>query len=122
MDIATLPAPLLAPAGLAVAGRARDVVAPAPASTKWPAAGPDLPPVERIVQGEWLGREATDVTPAGHYLRGRVSELFNPQIAAYPLHPAPARAGERAVNAYLGNTRDSLRHAITRGRSVDYFV
>ena len=122
MHIAAPSLALPSPAGLPVAGRAREVVAPASPSAHSPAAGPGLPLVERIVQGEWLGRKVADVSPAGHYPRDRVSELFNSQATAYPFHPAPQTAGERAVNAYLGHTRDSLRHAITRGRSVDYFV
>lgn len=121
MDIAILPVPLSAPTGLPVAGRARDAVALAPAFEQ-PAAGPGLPPAERIVQGEWLGRDSAGAAPAGHYLRGRVFDAFNSQMPAHTAGPAPAGTGERAVSTYLGHTRDSLRHAITRGRSVDYFV
>jgi hypothetical protein len=119
MDIATLPAPLALATGLPVTGRAREAAAQTPALA--PSAA-DLPPVERIVQGEWLGRDSAGVAPAGHYLRGRMFDAFNSPLPAHPAGPVPAGAGERAVNAYLGHTREGLRHAVTRGRSVDYFL
>ncbi len=119
MDIATLPAPLALATGLPVTGRAREAAAQTPALAP---SAPGLPPVERIVQGEWLGRDSAGVAAVGHYLHGRVFDAFNSQMPAPPAGPAPAGAGERAVNAYLGHTREGLRHAVTRGRSVDYFL
>jgi hypothetical protein len=120
MDIAaTLPAPLAVATGLPITARDREAavqtLAPAPSA-------PGLPPVERIVQGEWLGRDSAGGAVAGHYLHARVFDAFNFQMPAPPAGPAPVGAGERAVNAYLGHTREGLRHAVTRGRSVDYFL
>jgi hypothetical protein len=78
--------------------------------------------VERIVQGEWLGRDSASAASAAVYLQGRVYEAFHAPPAANPAPPIAAATAERAVSTYLGYTQDGLRHAITRGRALDYFV
>lgn len=75
---------------------------------------------EPVIQGEWLGREVPRPVPAEEYLRGSVYEVSYPHGRkwAYP------RVGinRLAINAYLGHTREGMRDASGRGRSVDYFI
>jgi len=122
MDIAPLSAPLALATGLAPARRNGRAAPPVPVSDPSVRAVPGRAPVERIVQGELLGRDSAGAASAAVYLHGRVYEALHVPPAAYPPPPVAAGAGERAIGTYLGYTRDGLRHAITRGRAVDYFV
>ena len=76
--------------------------------------------VEPAIQGEWLGREVPRPVPAEEYLRCSVYEA--PYSPSYKRVNPPVDVNRLAINAYLGHTREGMRDASGRGRSVDHFV
>lgn len=76
--------------------------------------------VESAIQGEWLGREIPRAVPTEEYLRGSVYDM--PHSRRHARAYGGVDINRLAINAYLGNTREGMRDASGRGRSVNYFV